>query len=108
MARMLRHNSPSPYDPQFPPAVAPVQRRARWRFRWGRFVGLPLLCVLAFLAIRAIGGFLAEMDPGGLLPQWNPDLDWRSLSEIERLGLLGTGLISLVALLRVFRDRFWR
>lgn len=105
MARVPRHDWHGEYVPQSPPRAVPPRRWARWRFRWGRFVGWPLLLLLAIVLIRVISKALAGIDISALMPEW--DLDWSDMSKANRLGLLGTGLIVIVALLRIVRDRFW-
>jgi hypothetical protein len=108
MARMLRFDEGGEALRQGSlPATAP-RRRARWRFRWGRFVGWPLACLLVIAVIRYVGRFMAGIDPSVSMPKWDFHLDWHTLPQTMRLGMLGTGLIVVVALLRIIRDRFRR
>jgi len=108
MARMLRFDERGGYLPQGPVPATPPQRRARWRFRWGRFVGWPLACLLAIAVIRSASRFLADVRPGLTIPKWSFHFEWRSLPETTRLGVLGIVLIAVVALLRTVRDHFRR
>jgi hypothetical protein len=108
MARILRSDWHEGDLPQGPLPATALQRRARWRFRWGRFVGWPLACLLAIAAIRSASQFLADVRPGLTIPKWSFHFEWPALPETTRLGLLGIVLIAIVALLRIARDRFRR
>jgi ABC-type Fe3+ transport system permease subunit len=105
MARVLRSDWDEGHASQAPLPAAPPRRRARWRFRWGRFVGWPLACLLAIAAILSVGRFLAGVGQGVTMPTWDSHFDWQALPQTTRLGLLGAGLIVIVALLRIARDR---
>jgi len=64
-----------------------------------------LLCLVVIVVVRSVGRFLAGVDRGATMPKWDFHFDWQALPETTRLGLLGTGLIVIVALLRIARDR---
>jgi hypothetical protein len=98
MARMPRHNLYGHHQPDGYRPRSHRRRRVRWTFKWGLFLGLPLMCILCFLCFRIIRKVAPDLDFSNILNGFSLDMS----SRINRLGLLGTALIMLIAFLKIF------
>ena len=84
------HQQPGMYPPPPPPR--------RWRFRWGLWVGMPLVCLTAAYLINKVKLNVCE---------WSEVMRWsgvRHPDRYSRLIVLAVILLAIVAILRVIRD----
>lgn len=100
MARIPRYNSYGGDQPYGFGSRPRRRRRARWKFRWGLFLGLPLICMLCLLGAWFIRNVALNLDFSNILNGFSLDMS----SRINRLGLFGTALIVLVTFLKIFRN----
>ena len=87
-----------PQSHQQPGMTPPPPPPRRWRFRWGLWVVVPLVCLAAACLVNSIELNVCE---------WREVMRWLSVRQPDRysrLVALAIILLAVVAILRVIRD----